>query len=60
MHRCMAGWYIYRCSGVCQRVKARFKSSFTLALMNIGVELERAGRKKEAVEFLEKARVPTI
>lgn len=28
----------------------------TLALMNIGVELERAGRKKEAVEFLEKAR----
>jgi tetratricopeptide (TPR) repeat protein len=28
----------------------------TLAHMNIGVELERAGRKKEAVVFLEKAR----
>ncbi len=28
----------------------------TLALMNIGVELERVGRTKEAVEFLEKAR----
>jgi tetratricopeptide (TPR) repeat protein len=28
----------------------------TLALMNIGVELERVGRKKEALEFLEKAR----
>ncbi len=28
----------------------------TLAQMNIGVELERAGRKKEAVELLEKAR----
>jgi tetratricopeptide (TPR) repeat protein len=31
-------------------------SLLTLALMNIGVELERAGRKQEAVEFLEKAR----
>src|SRR6266516_5724481 len=28
--------------------------SLTLAQMNIGVELERAGRKKEAVELLEK------
>src|SRR5207237_10322785 len=28
----------------------------TLALMNIGVELERAGEKQKAVEYLEKAR----
>ena len=28
----------------------------TLAQMNMGVELERAGRKKEAIELLEKAR----
>src|SRR5437667_6541349 len=35
----------------------RYISFFlTLAQMNIGVELERARRKKEAVELLEKAR----
>ena len=25
MHRCMAGWYIYRCSAVFQRVKAAYR-----------------------------------